>query len=607
MNRYPLLDSLQSIEDFRRLPDASLDALAAELRAFMIENVSKTGGHLASSLGAVEIILAMHRVFNSPKDRFVFDVGHQAYVHKILTGRRERFSTLRQKDGISGFPKREESEHDAFNVGHASTSISAALGLARAMHLRGEGGVAVALIGDGAMTGGLALEGINDAGQANMPLIVILNDNNMSISPNVGSIQRQLTNMRMSRGYLRFKRALVRLLDTGRFGKWLSSHMETFKNRVKSFLLPNQLFEEMGFSYFGPIDGHNTQELIRVFSRAKALHGAVMIHVITQKGKGYAFAEKNPERFHGISRFDVATGAAAAATKKSNSEAFGEALVELAAENSSVVAVTAAMPLGTGLCPFAKRFPKRFFDVGIAEEHALTMAAGMAAGGLRPVVAIYSSFLQRAYDELLHDICLQRLPVVIAVDRAGLVGDDGETHQGVYDVAYLSTLPGMRIYSPASQQELQSMVGMALLRQEPAAIRYNRGSLMQALLSTPIAFGKWEIMRSITPVTIVATGCMVEEALHVARELDIGLVNARFIAPMDEALLETLRAQCRHVITVEDAVVSFGKSVALRLSPLPVTQIGVRDEPVPQATVAQQRAICGMTRADIAAAVKEAL
>lgn len=602
---YPLLNSIRSIEDFRRIPDASLDALAAELRAYMIETVSKTGGHLASSLGAVEIIIAMHRVFDSPKDRLVFDVGHQAYAHKILTGRKDAFPTLRQKDGLSGFPKRSESEHDVFDTGHASTSVSAALGMARAMQLRHEDGTAVALIGDGAMTGGLALEGMNDAGQANVPLIVILNDNDMSISPNVGSIHRQLTNMRMSRGYVRFKRRIVRLLDTGPIGRLLSKRMESFKNRIKNFLLPHQLFEEMGFTYLGPIDGHDTHELIRVLTRARALSGAVLIHAITKKGKGYRYAEENPERFHGVSRFDVSTGMTAPAKRKSNSEVFGDTLLTMAGENAGIVAVTAAMPLGTGLNRFAMRYPERLFDVGIAEEHAVTMAAGMAAAGLHPVVAIYSSFLQRAYDELLHDVCLQKLPVVFAVDRAGLVGEDGETHQGIYDIAYLSTLPGMRIYSPATQQELSAMLEMAVLRAEPAAIRYNRGSLMQALIRTPVEFGKWCVIRPIAAVTVVATGCMVEEAFAAVKDLDVGLVNARFLSPMDEDILNVLREACRHVVTVEDGIVSFGDRVALRLMPVRVTRLGVPNEAIRQGTVAAQRAYCGLRREDIIRAVQE--
>ena len=605
MQNYPLLDSINCTEDIKRLTCEEMVALAAELRQKMIETVSENGGHLASSLGVVEITIAMHRAFESPKDKLIFDVGHQSYAHKLLTGRKDMFSTLRRQDGISGFPKREESEHDAFNTGHASTSISAALGYARAMQLKGEDGVAVALIGDGAMGGGLALEAMNDAGQAHVPLIVILNDNDMSIAPNVGAIHRNLTAVRMSRSYVKFKRSLVRMLDTGKIGKWVYRHMEGFKNRVKSFLLPHLLFEEMGFDHFGPIDGHDITALVRAFKRAKALRGAVVIHVVTKKGNGYTFAENDPEKFHGIGNFDIATGDTKKKGGKSNSAVFGETLTKLAEKDENIVAITAAMPSGTGLTGFAKQFPNRFFDVGIAEEHAMTMAAGMAAGGLRPVAAIYSSFLQRAYDELLHDICLQKLPVVIGVDRAGLVGDDGETHQGVYDVAFLSAMPGMCVYSPSTQQELSAMMELALSRQEPAAIRYCRGSLMDAPLETPIEFGKWEVIRPIAPVTIVATGSMVEMAREVAEAYSVGLVNARFLSPMDDALLEQLRRTCHHIITIEDSVVHFGNQVALSVAPVRVTRLGVPNRPVAQASVAEQRRVCGMSRDDLIRAVQE--
>ena len=404
MDRYPVLDKVNSLEDFKQLKEGELPALAAQIRQYMIENVSRCGGHLASSLGAVELTIAMHRAFNSPTDKIVFDVGHQAYAHKIITGRREAFCTLRQENGISGFPKREESKHDPFNTGHASTAISAALGMARAKRLLGEEGAAIALVGDGALTGGLAFEGLNDAGQADVPLIVIINDNEMSISPNVGALHRMLVNMRSSAWYVRFKRYLVRVLDTGIVGRWLSRNMENFKNRIKSFLMPQRLFEDMGFLYLGPIDGHDIGELTRMFCRAKDLRVPVIVHCVTQKGKGYAFSERNPEKFHGVAPFSIDTGDIESALKKSNSSVFGETIVKLAEKDPNIVAVSAAMPIGTGLTEFAGRYPDRFFDVGIAEEHALTMAAGMASCGLKPVVAIYSTFLQRGYDQVLHDI-----------------------------------------------------------------------------------------------------------------------------------------------------------------------------------------------------------
>ena len=595
MDRYPTLDKINSLEDFKHLKDGELPTLAAQIRQYMIENVARCGGHLASSLGAVELTIAMHRAFNSPVDKIIFDVGHQSYAHKIITGRREAFCTLRQENGLSGFPKREESEHDPFNTGHASTAISAALGIARAKKLLGEEGVAIALVGDGALTGGLAFEGLNDAGQADVPLIVILNDNEMSISQNVGALHRMLVNMRSSEWYVRFKRRLVRALDTGILGRWLSRHMENFKNRIKSFLMPKRLFEDMGFLYLGPIDGHNITDLTRIFRRAKELQVPVIVHCVTQKGKGYAFSERNPEKYHGVAPFSVDTGDIEGTHKKSNSSVFGEAMVELAEKDPRIVAISAAMPIGTGLTEFAGRFPDRFFDVGIAEEHALTMAAGMASGGLKPVVAIYSTFLQRGYDQILHDICLQKLPVVIAIDRAGLVGDDGETHQGVYDASFLSDMPNMTIYSPATQQELVHMLWLAISRGEPAAVRYPRGSLMQAVSAQPVEKGVWEILEPLQERNIIATGSMVAVALPVARKLGAGLVNARTIQPMDTAMLDRVKQTAKRVVVMEEGVDCLGIRILAALSPIPVVRMCVPSDPVSQACVNHQRQFCGLT------------
>ena len=595
MDRYPILDKVNSLEDFKQLKEGELPALAAQMRQYMIENIARCGGHLASSLGVVELTIAMHRAFSSPTDKIIFDVGHQAYAHKIITGRREAFCTLRQEDGLSGFPKREESVHDHFNTGHASTSISAALGMARAMKLRGEDGIAIALIGDGALTGGLAFEGLNDAGQADVPLIVIINDNEMSISPNVGAMHRMLVNMRSSAWYVRFKRRLVRSLDTGIFGRWLSRHMENLKNRIKSFLMPVRMFEDMGFLYLGPIDGHDIDELTRMLRRAKQLHVPVIVHCVTQKGKGYAFSERNPEKFHGVAPFSIDTGDIEAALKKSNSSVFGETMIELAQKDPLIVAVSAAMPIGTGLTEFAGRFPDRFFDVGIAEEHALTMAAGMAAGGMRPVVAIYSTFLQRGYDQILHDICLQKLPVVLAVDRAGLVGDDGETHQGVYDMAFLSTMPNMTIYSPSTQQELVHMLKLAVSRGEPAAVRYPRGSLMQAVSAQPVEKGVWEELLPIAAITVIATGAMVSVAIPVCKKLGAGLINARTVQPMDEEMLARVKSTGKRVVVMEEGVDCLGLHVSAALSPVPVARMCVPNDPVSQACVNHQRQFCGLT------------
>ncbi len=595
MDRYPELDRVNSLEDFKRLRDGELPAYAAQMRQYMIENVARCGGHLASSLGAVELIIAMHRAYNSPTDKIVFDVGHQSYAHKIITGRREAFCTLRQENGISGFPKREESEHDPFNTGHASTAISAALGMARAKRLLGEDGAAIALVGDGALTGGLAFEGLNDAGQADVPLIVIINDNEMSISPNVGALHRMLVNMRSSAWYVRFKRYLVRALDTGIIGRWLSRHMENMKNRIKSFLMPQRLFEDLGFLYLGPIDGHDIPELTRMFRRAKDLRVPVIVHCVTQKGKGYSYSERNPEKFHGVAPFSIDTGDIESALKRSNSSVFGSEMITLAEKDPKIVAISAAMPTGTGLSEFASRFPDRFFDVGIAEEHALTMAAGMASCGIKPVVALYSTFLQRGYDQVLHDICLQKLPVVLAIDRAGLVGDDGETHQGVYDVSFLSSMPNMTIYSPATQQELVHMLSLALSRGEPAAIRYPRGSLIQAVSTQPVEKGVWEELESISEKTIIATGSMVAVALPVARKLKTGLVNARTIAPMDEAMLQRIAKTAKKVIVMEECVDALGLRVSAALSPVPVIRMNVPSDPVSQACVNHQRQFCGLT------------
>ncbi len=599
MDQYAILDKINSLDDFKALKDAQLPALAEQIRRYMIENVSRCGGHLASSLGAVELTIAMHRAFDSPVDRIVFDVGHQSYAHKIITGRREAFCTLRQENGISGFPKREESEHDPFNTGHASTAISAALGMARAKKLLGESGVAVALIGDGALTGGLALEGLNDAGQADVPLVVIINDNEMSISQNVGSLHRMLVNMRSSERYVNFKRALVRVLDTGVTGRWLSRHMENMKNRIKSFLMPKRLFEDMGFLYLGPIDGHDIPRLTRMLRRAKELQVPVIVHCVTKKGRGYEHSERNPEKFHGVAPFSIETGDIEAALKKSNSSVFGEAMIALAGKDEKIVAISAAMPTGTGLTEFAARFPNRFFDVGIAEGHALTMAAGMASCGMKPVVAIYSTFLQRGYDQILHDICLQKLPVVLAIDRAGLVGDDGETHQGVYDAAFLYPMPHMTIYSPSTQQELVHMLKLAISRGEPAAVRYPRGSLMQAVSAQPVEKGVWEELEPVSSQTVIATGTMVAIAQPVARKLGAGLVNARTIRPMDENMIEKIKRTAKKVVVMEESVDCLGLNVASALSPVPVIHMCVPEGPVSQAYIHRQRHRIGLTAEEL--------
>ena len=605
MKDYPILQQLNGPADLQALPEEKLPALAEEVRGYMVDCVSKNGGHLAASLGAVDLIIALHRVYTDEKDRLIFDVGHQAYAHKILTGRRDAFADLRQEGGISGFPKREESPYDAFNTGHASTSISAALGMVRAKNLLHEAGHVAAVIGDGALTGGLAYEALDDGGDSKLPLVVVLNDNEMSISRNVGAMSRSLSRLRASSGYNRLKRFVVRALETGTVGRRMSKNLEGFKNRIKRFVLQNTFFEEMGFTYLGPIDGHDIPQMIALLREAKALERPVVVHVITQKGKGYSLSERNPEKFHGIAPFSPETGAVASPNAPSCSEVFGEAVLELAKEDDRVVAITAAMRDGTGLRPFFDEFPERSFDVGIAEQHALTMAAGMAAEGLKPVAAIYSSFLQRAVDQLCHDICLQKLPVVVGVDRAGLVGQDGETHQGIYDPALLCAIPHLSVYEPATLAELRAMVHLAVERGEPAAIRYCRGTLPEGGDEEPVTYGKWVTLRPAADVVIVAAGPLVEIARQVAEEQDCGLVEARFYKPLDYALLDDLRKRGCKLVVAEENVAALSLYVAAYCPELVVRPLCLPDGPMPQATVARQRTLGGVDAAAMAQAVRE--
>ena len=605
MKDYPILQQLNGPADLQALPEEKLPALAEEVRGYMVDCVSKNGGHLAASLGAVDLIIALHRVYTDEKDRLIFDVGHQAYAHKILTGRRDAFADLRQEGGISGFPKREESPYDAFNTGHASTSISAALGMVRAKNLLHEAGHVAAVIGDGALTGGLAYEALDDGGDSKLPLVVVLNDNEMSISRNVGAMSRSLSRLRASSGYNRLKRFVVRALETGTVGRRMSKNLEDFKNRIKRFVLQNTFFEEMGFTYLGPIDGHDIPQMIALLREAKALERPVVVHVITQKGKGYSLSERNPEKFHGIAPFSPETGAVAASGAPSCSQVFGETVLELGKEDECIVAITAAMRDGTGLRPFFDAFPDRAFDVGIAEEHALTMAAGMAAEGLKPVAAIYSSFLQRAVDQLCHDICLQKLPVVVGVDRAGLVGQDGETHQGIYDPALLCAIPHLSVYEPATLAELRAMVHLAVERGEPAAIRYCRGTLPEGGDEEPVTYGKWVTLRPAADVVIVAAGPLVEIARQVAEEQDCGLVEARFYKPLDYALLDDLRKRGCRLVVAEENVAALSLYVAAYCPELVVRPLCLPDGPMPQATVARQRALGGVDAAAMAQAVRE--
>ncbi|MBQ7278029.1 MAG: 1-deoxy-D-xylulose-5-phosphate synthase [Clostridia bacterium] len=592
MNQDSILQHIQSPQDVAALSFRELTQLAQEVRTYMISCVSKTGGHLAASLGAVDLIIALHKVYHDTGDRLIFDVGHQAYAHKILTGRREAFATLRQEGGISGFPKRAESPYDAFNTGHASTSISAALGMARAKDLLHQPGHVAAVIGDGALTGGMAYEALDDGGDSRLPLVVVLNDNEMSISQNVGALRRSLSNLRASRNYNRLKGFVVKALQRGMVGHRVFRRLEKLKNRIKRFVLPNTFFEEMGFTYLGPIDGHNIPEMVTLLGEAKALERPVLVHVITQKGKGYPFAESNPEKFHGVGPFDLQTGTVAPGGP-SCSQVFGEELLRLAREDRRIVAITAAMEEGTGLKPFHAALPERFFDVGIAEEHAVTLAAGMAAEGLRPVVALYSSFLQRSTDQLIHDVCLQRLPVILGVDRAGLVGQDGETHQGIYDPAILCTMPNLSVYAPATFGELRAMLRLALNRNEPAAIRYGRGAMPEGA-QEEIPFGKWKQLLPPEDVTIIAAGPLVHQALPVAKGLSCGLICARFYKPLDYALLDDLRRRGTKLLVAEENVAALSLYVAAYCPELQVLPLCLPDGPMAQATVERQRTLGGI-------------
>ena len=531
-----------SAAELRRMDETQLNALCARIRSFLVENVSKTGGHLASNLGVVELTVAIHRVFDTERDRLIFDVGHQSYVHKLLTGRADRFSSLRQLDGLAGFPKPSESVHDAFIAGHASNSVSVALGMARARTLLGEDYNVIALMGDGALTGGLAYEGLNDAGSSREPLIVILNDNGMSITPNVGAMSKHLSNIRTKRSYYRIKKTWRSATQSSRLGRWLYRGVHRMKEGLKKRLINSNMFNEMGFEYYGPVDGHDVGKLSWLFAEARDLKKPVIIHVITKKGKGYAPAEENPDRFHGIGPFDPATGLPLGSSKPGFSDTFGETLAELAGQDARVCAVTAAMQNGTGLDLFAERFPERYGDVGIAEGHAVAMAAGLAKQGMLPVVAIYSTFLQRAFDMLIHDTAILGLHVVFAVDRCGLVGADGETHQGVFDIGYLRLVPGMRILSPSNQAELAAMLKKAIYDMTgPVAVRYPRGGdgRYTACREEPV-------LRAGKDITLCGYGTMVNNLLDAADLLAAQGVEAEVVKLTQLAPLETAyRASAR--------------------------------------------------------------
>ena len=561
-----LLDQIKQPNDIKKISPRDYPALAAEIREFLVNKISVTGGHLGSNLGAVELTMALHLVLDLPQDKIVWDVGHQSYTHKLLTGRREGFEHLRKYGGMSGFPKRKESECDSFDTGHSSTSISAGLGLVKARDLRGEDYTVVSVIGDGSLTGGMAYEALNNAARLETNFIIILNDNNMSISENVGGVSKYLNNIRTSNAYLDVKDGIYYAIRNTRYGEPVVAGIRRAKNSLKQLVIPGMMFEDMGITYLGPVDGHDTAALVRVIREAKRRKNAVLIHVLTKKGKGYPPAEKHPARFHGAEPFDVQTGVPLKKKMKANyTDIFSTVMMKLGQRNDRIVAITAAMPDGTGLKRFSHAYPDRFFDVGIAEQHAVTFAAGLAAGGLRPVVAVYSSFLQRAYDQILHDVCIQNLPVIFAIDRAGLVGSDGETHQGIFDLSYLSSIPNMHICAPKNKWELSDMLKFAVAFEAPIAIRYPRGEAYDGLAQfrAPVEYGKAEMLYEEEGIALLAVGSMVKtaEAARLRlkeRGLSCTLVNARFVKPVDEEMIERLARGHSLIVTLEENVASGG-------------------------------------------------
>ncbi len=555
-----MLEQINNGADLRNLNIREKNILAQEIREYILDVVSKNGGHLASNLGIVELTLAIHNVFDLKKDKVVWDVGHQAYVHKILTGRKEQLKTLRKLDGLAGFPKTSESETDCFNTGHSSTSISAAMGMAKARDLKKENHSVIAVIGDGALTGGMALEALNHVGSSRTNMIVILNDNEMSISKNIGGINKLLTRLRAKRRYTvsnQKGRKIIEKIPV--IGRLTVKAVKRIKKSIKQLIIPKMYFEEIGFKYLGPVDGHNIEDLEYILSRAKELDEPVLIHVLTKKGKGYKPAEDNPDKFHGTGPFNIETGESSKKKSKDYSKAFGEKLIELAEKNEKIVAITAAMRDGTGLKDFSTKYPERFFDVGIAEQHALTFAAGLAKEGMIPFVPIYSSFYQRAYDQVIHDICIQKLPVIMCVDRAGCVGNDGETHQGLYDMSFFKLIPNITIMAPKDFEELTKMMEFAIELKAPVVIRYPRGGEADVKFDKheELELGKAEVLKEGLDVTIIGIGKMTAMAMKVANELekdDINaeVINARFLKPLDESKITESISNTKFVITIED-------------------------------------------------------
>lgn len=615
-----MLEKIQKPNDIKKIPADQLPALADEIREFIIESLSKTGGHLASNLGVVELTIAMHRVFDLPKDKLIWDVGHQSYTHKILTGRKDGFETLRREGGISGFPKRSESDCDVFDTGHSSTSISAGVGYVRARELKKENYSVISIIGDGALTGGMAYEALNNAASLKSNFIIVLNDNEMSITENVGGMSSYLSGLRTASAYTDFKMDVTKALNRiPGIGPGMVDAMRKTKSSIKQIIIPGMLFEDMGLTYLGPVDGHNIPQLIKTFQEAKRFEGPILVHVLTQKGRGYEPAMRHPARFHGAGPFDVKTGLLVGKSNPTYTDVFSTVMRKMGDRRKDVAAVTAAMMTGVGLKRFSNMFPDRCFDVGIAEEHAVTFAAALSLGGITPVVAIYSSFLQRAYDQIMHDVCMQNLHVVFAIDRAGLVGYDGETHHGIFDLSYLGSMPNMTILAPKNLWELSDMIKFAVDYDGPIAVRYPRGEAYTGLkeFRAPICLGKSEVIHEGSRVALLAVGSMVKMAEEVQKQLkermdmDAALVNARFVKPIDEELLRSFADTYELVVTLEENVKDggFGERVLAFAEeedlPFGVEIIALPDRFIPHGSVLYQMKQVGFTPEDICGRIEE--
>lgn len=615
-----MLEKIQKPNDIKKIPADQLPALAEEIREFIIESLSKTGGHLASNLGVVELTIAMHRVFDLPKDKLIWDVGHQSYTHKILTGRKDGFETLRREGGISGFPKRSESDCDVFDTGHSSTSISAGVGYVRARELKKENYSVVSIIGDGALTGGMAYEALNNAASLKSNFIIVLNDNEMSITENVGGMSSYLSGLRTASAYTGFKMDVTKALNRiPGIGPGMVDAMRKTKSSIKQIIIPGMLFEDMGLTYLGPVDGHNIPQLIKTFQEAKRFEGPILVHVLTQKGRGYEPAMRHPARFHGAGPFDVKTGLPVGKSNPTYTDVFSTVMRKMGDRRKDVAAVTAAMMTGVGLKRFSNMFPDRCFDVGIAEEHAVTFAAALSLGGITPVVAIYSSFLQRAYDQIMHDVCMQNLHVVFAIDRAGLVGYDGETHHGIFDLSYLGSMPNMTILAPKNLWELSDMIKFAVDYDGPIAVRYPRGEAYAGLkeFRAPICLEKSEVIHEGSRVALLAVGSMVKMAEEVQKQLkermdmDAALVNARFVKPIDEELLRSFADTYELVVTLEENVKDggFGERVLAFAEeedlPFGVEIIALPDRFIPHGSVSYQMKQVGFTPEDICGRIEE--